>query len=67
MVIKAEEYLRKGDEATLAKMDSANPFVRHIYSKIAQHWHELAERIEREQAAVSGSALAKEAKEPPSI
>jgi hypothetical protein len=47
----SKDYLRKGDEATLAGTDAANPFVRQMYAKIAHHWHELAERVERQRAA----------------
>ena len=44
----ADQYRRKGDEASLAEMDADDPFVCRMYAKIARHWHELAERAERE-------------------
>ena len=50
MTSLADQYRRKGDEASLAEMDSDNPFMRRTYAKIARHWHELAERSEREEA-----------------
>jgi len=45
----ADQYRRKGDEASLAEMDADDPFVCRMYAKIARHWHELAERAEREE------------------
>ena len=53
MMTLSDEYRRKGDEATLAEMDSENPFVRQMYAKLAHHWHELAERVESQQAAAA--------------
>jgi hypothetical protein len=50
---EADDYRRKGDEATLAAMDSDNRFVRQMYARLAHHWHELAERVERQQAAAA--------------
>ena len=46
-----DQYRRKADEATLAEMDAENPFSRRVFSKIAAHWHELADRVERQEAA----------------
>jgi hypothetical protein len=47
----ADQYRRKADEATLAEMDAENPFSRRVFSKIAAHWHELADRVEHQKAA----------------
>ena len=64
MMTLSDEYRRKGDEATLAEMDSENPFVRQMYAKLAHHWHELAERVERQQAAAVDSPEPAEPPEP---
>jgi hypothetical protein len=64
MMTEADEYRRKGDEATLAEMDSENPFVRQMHAKLAHHWHELAERVERQQAAAADSPEPPEPPEP---
>jgi hypothetical protein len=54
----ADQYRRKADEATLAEMDAENPFTRRVFSKVAAHWHELADRVERQEAAADiGEAL----------
>jgi hypothetical protein len=47
----ADLYRLKGDEATLAEMEADHPLTRHILSKVAAHWHELADRVERQEAA----------------
>jgi hypothetical protein len=41
----------KGDEANMAEIDAEYPLTRHIFSKLAAHWHELADRVERQEAA----------------
>jgi hypothetical protein len=48
----ADQYRRKGDESKLAEIEADIPLMRHVFSKIAAHWHELADRVEREEAAV---------------
>ena len=70
MMTDADEYRRKGDEATLAEMDSEIPFVRQMYAKVANHWYELANQVERQQAAAADDlepqlAEADEPEQPP--
>jgi hypothetical protein len=48
----ADQYRRKGDESKLAEMEADIPFMRQVLSKIAAHWHELADRVERQETAV---------------
>jgi hypothetical protein len=47
----ADQYRRKGDEANLAEIDADHPLMRHVFSKVATHWHELADRVEHQEAA----------------
>ena len=65
----ADQYRRKrDDEATLARTASENPFVCQMHVKLAYHWHELAERVERQQAAAADHPEPpepREAREPP--
>lgn len=51
----AETYREKGEEASLQALDDPDPFTRQTYTKIAGHWHELADRLEREDANGSHS------------
>jgi hypothetical protein len=54
----AHLYRLKGDEANLAVIDADHPLTRHILSKVAAHWHELADRVERQEtAADTGETL----------
>ncbi len=50
----AEVYLRKGDEAVSAMEAEKDPFLRHMWDKVADHWHTLAERVDRQQSAGVG-------------
>ena len=46
----AETYRGKGEEAALLALENPDPFTRQTYGKIADHWHELADRLEQEDA-----------------
>jgi hypothetical protein len=35
------------------ELETHNPFLRRSYSKLARHWKELANRLEREETAAS--------------
>jgi hypothetical protein len=48
MLTLAETYRQKGEEASLQAREDSGPFTRQTYEKIADHWHELADRIEQE-------------------
>ena len=42
-------YRRKALEAHTAEVEAQDPFLRRSYSKLAGHWNELADRVEREE------------------
>jgi hypothetical protein len=42
----AETYRGKGEEAALLALENPDPFIRQTYGKIADHWHELAARLQ---------------------
>jgi hypothetical protein len=46
----AQKYREKGEEASVQALDDPDPFTRQTYTKIAGHWHELADRLEQEDA-----------------
>jgi hypothetical protein len=43
----AEIYRQKGEEASLQASEDSSPFIRQMSAKISDHWHKLAERLER--------------------
>lgn len=47
----SEMYLRKGEEAVAATETEKSAFLRYMWDKVADHWHELAERVDRQDAA----------------
>ena len=49
----ADEYRGKAQEAQVTELETHDPFMRRAYSKLARHWNELADRVEREEAAAS--------------
>jgi hypothetical protein len=51
MTSLADEYMGKAQEARRMEVESQDPFMRRTYAKLARHWHELAERVQREEAA----------------
>ena len=48
MTTLAETYLRKGDDAVAEMETETDPFLRRMWDKVADHWHELAERVDRQ-------------------
>jgi hypothetical protein len=55
----ADEYRGRAHEAQVMELETHDPFLRRSYSKLARHWNELANRLEREETAAShlGSRL----------
>ena len=45
----ADEYRGKAHEAQVTELETLDPFLRRSYSKLAGHWNELADRVEREE------------------
>jgi hypothetical protein len=45
----ADEYRGKAQEAQVTELETHDPFLRRSYSKLARHWNELADRVEREE------------------
>ena len=43
------EYRGKAHEAHVTELETHDPFLRRSYSKLARHWNELADRVEREE------------------
>jgi len=44
-----DEYRGKAHEANVTELETHDPFLRRSYSKLASHWNELADRVEREE------------------
>jgi hypothetical protein len=59
MTSLADEYTAKAEEALVMEVEAQDPFIRRTYAKLARHWHELAERVRREEAAAAESSAAK--------
>ena len=53
MTSLADEYMRKAQEAFVMEAEAQDPFMQRTYAKLARHWHELAERVRREEASAS--------------
>jgi hypothetical protein len=51
MSLLSDEYRAKALEASVMELETHDPFVRQTYAKLYKHWLELAERVEREEAA----------------
>jgi hypothetical protein len=51
MTSLGDEYRAKAHEAQAMELEAQNQFMRKVYGKIAGHWLELAERMEREELA----------------
>jgi hypothetical protein len=49
----ANEYRGKAHEAHVTELETHDPFLRRAYSKLARHWNEVADRVEREETAGS--------------
>jgi hypothetical protein len=49
-----DEYRAKALEVSAMELETHNSFVRQTYAKLYKHWVELAERVEREEAALLG-------------
>ena len=47
----AEQYRRKADDAADAAGTAENYFMQRMQTKIATHWRDLAERVERQAAS----------------
>jgi phage shock protein A len=45
----ADEYRGKAHEAQVTELETHDPFLRRSYAKLAAHWNELADRVEREE------------------
>ena len=45
----ADEYRGKAHEAQVTELETHDPFLRRSYAKLAGHWNELADRVEREE------------------
>ena len=45
----ADEYRGRALEAQVTELETHDPFLRRSYSKLARHWNELADRVEREE------------------
>ena len=43
------EYRGKAHEAHVTELETHDPFLRRSYAKLAGHWNELADRVEREE------------------
>lgn len=43
------EYRGNAQEAQVMEQETPDPFLRRSYSKLARHWNELADRVEREE------------------
>ena len=56
----AETYRRKGDEAAIQGAHARDPFIHRMSLTIADHWHTLADRIERAESYDSRPRLAYE-------
>ena len=52
MSLLSDEYRAKALEASVMELETHDPFVRQMYAKLYKHWLELADRVEREEAAV---------------
>ena len=46
----ADEYRGKAHEAEVMELETHDPFLRRAYSKVARHWRELADRVDREES-----------------
>jgi hypothetical protein len=51
MSLLANEYRAKALEVSVMELETDNTFMRQTYAKLYKHWLELAERVEREEAA----------------
>jgi hypothetical protein len=47
----AEQYRRKADDAAASSSTAENYFMQRMQTKIATHWRDLAERVERQAAS----------------
>ena len=56
MTSLADEYIGKAQEAFVMEAEAQDPFMRQTYAKLAGHWHELAERVEREEQPKADTA-----------
>lgn len=52
----ANEYRGKAHEAHVTELETHDPFLRQAYSKLARHWNEVADRVEREETTASRPA-----------
>ena len=45
-----DEFRGKAQEAQVMELETHDPFLRRAYSKLARHWSELADRVDREES-----------------
>ena len=45
-----DEFRGKAQEAQVMELETHDPFLRRAYSKVARHWRELADRVDREES-----------------
>jgi len=53
MASMVDEYRGKAHEAHVTELETHDPFLRRSYSKLARHWNELADRVERENRRIT--------------
>ncbi len=52
----AEQYRQKAQDAASAASEAENYFLQRMHTKIAAHWRDLAERVDR-QASVGADPV----------